>query len=308
MTGWNKDLAAALDQFSAPPPRASLVDDIVAAASTTAMAAPLPRSRTRFRSWMRRGGIGMVGLSLMSAAAAASGWLGEPIRNLPVISSIATVMPKAVQARPITKAEPKFVVAPKPKPPASAPEIRVTKPVPLAVTAPPVPKLEMPDVAKEARIEAVTGRLQQHLDARDARRAARGLAPNTGTERALLEKFQTAKSPDERTAARAELKALRDARKADFEKRLAERKARIDAGLPPQRRPICTPEQADEPFRFGCRPPRAERPLGQDAPVDRPRLMRRQCSEFPAGGWLPPRCRREAVASPPEQPGEPIPE
>jgi hypothetical protein len=318
MTDHDPALSRALDLFDAPPPRASLVDDIVAQAMKAEPPKTEPWSRPardRRSGWARRAMLGVAAFSL-SAAAAASGWLGEPLRRLPVISSIAAVIPKAVQARPVTKPAPTLAVTPKPKPTAPVP---VQKPPAIeASTAPvtvtPARDVKVPqdttDVKKPAqverpeRVERIVGRIEHRLDARDARRTARGLAPDSAAERAALEKFQAAQTPDERQAARRDMRALRDNRKADFRKRIDERTARTDAGLPPLRRPLCTPEQADRPFRNGCRLEHGERNLWQGRQL----RGRRSCADFPPGGWLPPRCRRAAPASIPEQRGEPIPE
>ncbi len=264
MTGWDKHLSGALDHFDVPAPRASLVDDIVAKAEASAPSslAPWPASRRDRRSpWARRMVLGVAAFSL-SAAAAATGWLGEPIRRLPVISSIATVIPKAVQARPITKPKPVVAVKPKPAPlPTPKP---VAHPEPVAPAAQPVTEaMPSEDPIKKARVEAVAARIEQRLNARDARRAARGLPTNTQEQRAMLDRFKAAKTPTERQAIRAELQARRAAR-------IEQRRARIEA---------------------------RRNQLQADGAPDRPFRPRRNCADIPPGRWLPPRCR--AGATPP---------
>jgi hypothetical protein len=274
MTGWDQHLSEALDHFDVPAPRASLADDIVAKAEASApvSAAPWPASRRDRRSpWARRMVLGVAAFSL-SAAAAATGWLGEPVRQLPVISSIATVIPKAVQARPITKPKPQPVAAVKPKPkpaPISVPK-PVTKPEPAAPTVQPVTEAAPPvNPIKKERIEAAAARIEQRLNERDARRAERGLPSNTAEQRVMLEKFKAAQTPAERKAVRAEFEARRAAR-------IEQRRARIET-------------RRDQ--------------MRADGALDRPLRARRNCEDIPPGRWIPPRCRLPA-ARPADQPAD----
>jgi hypothetical protein len=272
MTGWDKHLSGALDQFDVPAPRASLADDIVAKAEASApvSAAPWPASRRDRRSpWARRMVLGVAAFSL-SAAAAATGWLGEPVRQLPVISSIATVIPKAVQARPITKPKPVVAVKPKPKPAAMSAPKPVTKPEPVAPIVQPVTETAPPEnPIKKERIEAAAARIEQRLNERDARRAERGLPSNTAEQRVMLEKFKAAQTPAERKAVRAEFEARRAAR-------IEQRRARIEA---------------------------RRNQMQADGASVRPFRARRNCEDIPPGRWIPPRCRQPATP-PADQPAD----
>ncbi len=281
---------AVLDHYTVPLPRADLADAIVAAAEASPATTVWPRSASR-SGWARRTVIGSVMmLSAVSAAAAAGGWFGERAVKLPVISAIATVMPEIVKAKPKAKAETRVVAKaiPKPVPPPtfSKPNSSPAPDVAVPAVVPPEAALKMS--RQDARKERFADTLIQRLDMRDARRASRGLAPNTERERALLQDFRTAKSIDERQAARAALRQLRIERRArlqgsagEMNKEPAEQNElatlrRADRMRAFARRPVCTAEQSNAADQYGCRVPR------------------RTCADIPAGAWTPPRCRAQA--------------
>ncbi len=277
-----------LDQFTVPAPRAGFSDAIVAAAEAAPTSSPVttvwPRSPAR-SAWARRTMIGtmMMVSAVSAAAAAAGGWFGERAVQLPVISAIATVIPDIVKAKPKAKAETRVAAKPIPKPvPPPTPKTQDAKAAPVApVAGSTLPVTAMRYARQEARQERIAAKLTHRLDLRDARRAARGLAPNTGQERALLEQFRAAKSVEDRQAARASLRQLRMERRARFQERSGE--TIIDQAVQSEafgvrraehyRRPMCSPEQASTPRLNGCR------------------LPRRACADIPAGAWTPPRCR-----------------
>jgi hypothetical protein len=295
---------AVLDRYAVPAPRAGLVDAIVAAAlSSPAIPKPAtaiwPRSAPR-GAWARRTMIGSIMLlsAVSAAAAAAGGWFGERAVQLPVISAIATVIPEIVKAKPKAKAETRVAAKPIPKPvppPTSLAPVAKLSPTQAAQT------FASPEVADQPaqqalRKERFAAKLTQRLDMRDVRRAERGLAPNTERERALLEQFRTAKSVEEKQAARASLRQLREERRSRFRQRedrdvlgaQAERTPtdaqqtdirRGDRLRAYAQRPICTEQQVSAPRQNGCRVPR------------------RTCADIPKGAWLPPRCRAEANQS-----------
>jgi hypothetical protein len=279
-TDFDAEMRFALDQFDAPLPRANLVDDIVSAADAR-RPSNWP-SRTRSRLWARRGTILMMAtVGLMSATAgAAGGWFGEKISLLPVISSIASVMPDAVKAKrkvhvkPLPKApENPTIAAPLPQKRVPVPEPRAqTEPAPLPASAQAPDPLEIAPIQREARIERITSRIAQRLDRRDARRAALGLPLNSTPERTALDSIRNAKTDEERRSAVAALKALRQARRAALQQHKAER------GLYPP----CAPDQAEHPWRNKCRL------VGADG---RPALQR-NCAPGSDGDWSPRRCRR----------------
>lgn len=291
---------AVLDHFAVPSPRAGLADAIVAAAISNPVTADTltpvwPRSAPR-GAWARRTMIGsMLMLSAVSAAAAAAGgWFGERAVQLPVISTIATVIPEIVKAKPKAKTETRVAAKPIPKPVPppthSAPLANpAQKPVAEEVAS---PKVVEKTAEQALRKERFAAKLTQRLDMRDVRRAERGLAPNTERERELLAQFRSAKSAEEKQAARMNLRQLREERRSRFRQRTGQavlsapterapadaqhtdigRGERLRAYV---QRPICTPEQARAPQQNGCR------------------LPRRACADIPTGAWLPPRCRSE---------------
>jgi hypothetical protein len=302
-----------LDQFDVPPMREGLADTIMAAAMTrpTLKTTPSPTSRPlswprngarhsgSSRSWARKGIattiMATAAFMTVSAAAAAGGWFGERVVQLPVIRSIATVMPEIVKAKP--KGEAKTQVAAREILKPAPPPVIIQKPAPTPDAAPqanPEPPvtpmaIDMKPVRQEARVERFTSNAQRALDARDMRRAARGLPSNTQRERALIDQIRAAKSPEERATALTAARAVRQERRDRMELRRQQRglagspgAAPVD-GLAGSRRmalPLCSPEQARTPRINKCRPPR------------------RACADIPAGKWLPPRCRAEAVVAP----------
>ncbi len=252
---------AVLTHFDVPAPRSTLIDDIVAAASAPPSTG-WPR-RAGNRLWMRRGTISAVAaIGLVSAAAgAASGWFGERIVNLPVISSIAKVIPDAVKAKPSHKPKsvPTKVVMPEARKETSP--IIIAKP-PEPAPKPPTLQLDMVPIKQTARAERIIDRVSTAVDRRDARRTANGRPVDTAAERAALEQLRAAKSAEDQKAAIVALKDLRESRRARFIEQRARRAARQMA-LPEQdrqrpffRRPLCTPQQAARPRLNGCRRPR----------------------------------------------------
>lgn len=263
MTGSDPEFEKALDRFTTPAPRSGLIDDIVAAAQTRVApsAQPWERStRDRRGGWLR--GHRVLALSLAAtvmsatAAAAAGGWLGEAGTRLPVIAQIASVMPEAVKAPSVrkSKADAQAVVAAKPSSPAAVPQTAAS------VVLPP-------------RAERTVDRIEARLDARDARRAARGLPANTEQERALLGKFKTAATREERKEVLQEARALRQERRAER-----------------QARPVCTADQAADPMANGCRP--------QLSPERRAEILQRLCARMAENGRTPPRCRPDMRGGP----------
>jgi hypothetical protein len=247
----DEELNRALDRFDVPPPRGTLNAAIVEAAQSGAGSRWSPRSS--MQRWVRRGGAMAAAVTLASAAAAA-GWLGEPLRNLPVISSIATVMPDMVKAKaPLPKEQPKKserlaqnqtppptaeLVEPTPKAPEKAPPENM----PQSVPEKPLASIDPKTLRQDARVETAAERIQSRLDARDTRRAEKGLAPNTAKERALLEAFKNAETPEARKAARIALVKHAEESKAKMQERMASW-------------PLCTAEQAATPIKNKCRTP-----------------------------------------------------
>ena len=274
MSGSDPEFDKALDRLTVPAPRAGLIDDIAAAAQTRA--APTPKAwdrapRDRRGGWLRghRVFVATMAATIMSAtaAAAAGGWLGEAGSRLPVISQIATVMPEAVKAPSVRKAnvEKKALAA------AKAPTAEAVGANPLPAPLPLAP-----------RAEKTVDRIEARLDQRDARRAAKGLPTNTAKERALLDKFKTAETREERKEVLQEARALRQERRAER-----------------QALPVCSPEQSGDPAANGCR--------RQMSPARRAEIMEKLCARIPENGRTPRRCRPE-VKGGPEPLTEPTPE
>ncbi|MFM5913422.1 MAG: hypothetical protein ACKOPR_01555 [Chakrabartia godavariana] len=267
MTGPDPHFDAALDRFTVPAPRAGMLDDLVAAAQSRAAPSPQPWERAprdRRGGWLRGHRAFAISLAatIMSAtaAAAAGGWLGEAGTRLPVIAQIASVMPEAVKAPSIRKAEAHKAHLAVAKP--TAAEAAKAAPTDASVVPPP-------------RAEKIIDRVEARLDARDARRAAKGLPANTAQERALLDRFRSAETPAARREVLQEARVLRQERRAEH-----------------AARPVCTAEQAAHPRANRCRP--------QLSPERRAEMEDRLCARLAALGRTPPRCQSEG-------PGEAVP-
>lgn len=273
MTGSDPEFDKALDRLTVPAPRAGLIDDIMAA--TQNRAEPSPQTwdrapRDRRGGWLRghRAFAITMAATIMSAtaAAAAGGWLGEAGTRLPVIAQIAQVMPEAVKAPAVRKVEQEKTA------------LAVAKPVADSVGA---AQSDAP-IVLPPRAEKLVDRMEARLDARDARRAARGLPANSAKERELLDKFKTADTREERKEVLQEARALRQERRAER-----------------QALPVCTPAQSSDPAGNGCR--------RQMSPERRAEIMQRLCARMAENGRTPPRCRPE-VQGGPEPLNDPTPQ
>lgn len=265
MTGSDADFEKALDRFTTPAPRAGLVDDIVAAAQNRAAPPPQPWERAprdRRGGWLRghRAFAITMAATIMSAtaAAAAGGWLGEAGTRLPVIAQIATVMPEAVKSPALRKAE------------ADRKTMAIAKAEPSSAVG--VARTEA-SVALSPRAEKIVTSVEARLDARDARRAARGLPANTERERALLDKFKAADTREARKEVLQEARVLRQERRAER-----------------QALPTCTAEQSSDPAANGCR--------RQMSPERRAEIMQKLCARMAENGRTPRRCRPEVQGGP----------
>lgn len=287
MTGTDPEFEKALDRLTVPAPRAGLIDDIMAAAQNRAAPAPAAWDRgprDRRGGWLRghRVFAATLAATIMSAtaAAAAGGWLGEAGTRLPVIAQIATVMPDAVKAPAVRKAQ--FEKAALAEAPTKS-GVAASGSSPAPATLPP-------------RVEKRIDRIETRLDRRDARRAAMGLPANTAQERQLLDRFKSADTGAERKQVLQEARALRQERRAER-----------------QALPVCTDAQADNPAGNGCRRQmrqgqmRGQMVQGQMSPERRAQLMERLCARMAENGRTPPRCR-PMVKGGPEPLTEPTPE
>lgn len=282
---WDAGERAALDRFTVPAPRGSLAEDIVAAAMASGGIADAPASRAprdRRGSWMRGSRIaaGVMAVGLMSATAAASGWLGEAGSKLPVIATIATVIPDQIKAKPAAKPAP-VVVA------------RAAPPVEAMV---PTPEVAALDPAAEQRAQAIIAhadRIEAMLDRKDARRKAAGLPSATVEERNLLSALRMAKTEEERASVMAELGKLKQARKAAFAGRAGGEGPRLAFRGRQEGRemraqlPACTPEQAAQPWANRCRPSPEQRAATFQAFAER-------CRTVAADDPIAARCARAA--------------
>ncbi len=169
MTDYDPAMAAALDQLQPPPISLDFADRVMAATQSAPVPPPVVAPRPARRGWARKRNwaMGVAGLSLLSAAAAASGVLGESLQNLPVISVI------AAQIAPKPKVKPKLVTPPKP-----TPEV-AKKPEPVATAIPvieaPAPVIaQLPVSREEVRREIVAQAIANRIAKREALRKARG--------------------------------------------------------------------------------------------------------------------------------------
>lgn len=170
-------MKAALDRFTVPPLPAGFADRVVVAVTAGVPAAaalpPLPpASPRRFaRPWRRPSRIaaGVLAMTLMSAAAAATGYLGDRAqtitRALPVVGPmIASVVPPPPQKKqPTRRAEPPAIVR---APEADPPPVGTADPMTIA-----------PQTRRDIRREVLAERLVDRLEARDRWRAEAGLPP-----------------------------------------------------------------------------------------------------------------------------------
>jgi hypothetical protein len=126
-------LARKLDAFAVPGLPAGFAERMVAAAQATPATPPLPRLRKAApRRWWRAGasGLAVVAAGMISVAAAASGYFGEPIRHAveraPVIGAVIERVAPSPRPRPALVAARRVapVVIEAPQPAASlAPEL-----------------------------------------------------------------------------------------------------------------------------------------------------------------------------------------
>ena len=271
---WDPKLAAALDRFSVPEPRDGWMDGISSAALTRRAPAlgGLWKPHTRRAGWARRGFIaGTLTLSLMSAtAAAAAGWFGSTAMQLPVISTIAKVIPdsvKPVENRLVHK-----------RAPVKAKKDSATTDADFVLA--PTPDISSETFRNNARAERIANR--------DARRAARGLPPLAQADRGLLTAFRSAKIDAERTAVIERARALR------MKRQLANSTNATRPALAGQTsRPLCTVDQQNDPIGNNCR--RFGR-LGQrlqsaETFGGRPNRLTSICAALPKDRPIPWRCR-----------------
>ena len=158
----------ALDRFTVPSLSAGFADRVVAAAAAPQPppARQLPR-RDRRGDWVRghRVIVGVVALGLMSAAAAATGLLGDVARNVPMIGTlIASVAPAPPEHR-IKKA----ALA---KPPLADAVVPLT---PVFADVPPIEVGPVLPAPREVRREIVAQRIVDRIERRAERREELGL-------------------------------------------------------------------------------------------------------------------------------------
>jgi hypothetical protein len=206
--------ARALDRFTVPSLPADFADRLVAQALAEPTVAPLPpvmptRGAAARRSlWVRgrRAVIGVAAVSLMGAAAAATGVFGDAARNVPVIGPlIASVAP-----------------APKPKPKLVAKPMRAKKPIEpegaAALVVPDAPPIEVPGIGEAPivrpvvrqamRREIAAQRIVDRIEAREAR----GLPPISAEQRAKLIERLSAMPPGQRRALVKRIREIRQER------------------------------------------------------------------------------------------------
>lgn len=218
------EMKAALDHFTVPPLPPGFTDRVVTAAitagsdeSATAVQ-PLARRASRRGPWRRSSRIAAAALamSLISAAAAATGYLGDRVqtitRDLPVVGPmIAQVVPKLKPAPVQARAKPAPVKAIAPPLPAETAEA-----LPLRASAPPA-------VRREIRREIIAERIATGLERRAERRAALGLPDRPPRPREAIRVLRRI-PPEDRRAVIERVRELR-----------AERASEGPAGTRPER-------------------------------------------------------------------------
>ncbi len=184
MTGIDPAMARALDRLDPPPMSDDFTARVLAATGAEGAALPaLPKSRSAPRSLWRRSRnlvIGVTALSLVSAAAAATGLLGERAQGLPVISVIAAKIAPHRKAS-SEKLHPALAAAPAAAAPAATGQVEPA---------------EAPTSVREARREAV----EKWVAARRERRAAMGLPTASPQAVAAIRERLAQMPPAERRA------------------------------------------------------------------------------------------------------------
>ena len=192
MSGIDPALARALDRLEPPPMSDDFTARVLAATDGLDGALPpLPKNRPASRSlWRRSRGlvVGVAAFSLVSAAAAATGLLGERVQDLPVIAAIAA------------KIAPNHKHAP-PKPQLAPPAIAA---VPAqAVSAEPAAVLAndaVPVAATAARQEVRREAIAKWVTERRERRVAQGLPVASPRQVAAFRERLAEMPPAERRA------------------------------------------------------------------------------------------------------------
>lgn len=185
-------LRAALDRFTVPPLSEGFADRVTAAAlarsqpqsaqpqsaqpqSAQPQPAPPPQSRAFWRDrrggWTRttKLGIGAIALGAMTAAAAATGMLGDFARSVPVIGPVIASIAPAPKAKP-----PKPKPAPQPERQAASHKAAVDD---AGGALAPVPPPVLPATPREQVRERIAQRIVHRIEQREARREAMGLPP-----------------------------------------------------------------------------------------------------------------------------------
>jgi hypothetical protein len=163
--------SAALDRYTVPSISADFADRVMARALSASPAQPITAApRDRRGAWKRARTIfmGVGALSVMSAAAAATGIFGDVAKDVPLIGPlIASIAPAT--APPTTRTAPKPLAAKRVKPPEPA---ESEAPIVTMPSAPdPVPDADSRDpLGREVRLLA-------RIEALQARRAEKGLPP-----------------------------------------------------------------------------------------------------------------------------------
>lgn len=226
------DMKAALDRFTAPPLPPGFADRVVAAAmakeAAPSLPPPLPAARRGAirRAWRRPTRIvaGALAMSLISAAAAATGYLGDRVQT--ITHDLPVVGPMIAQVVPAPKPKPRTVI----KRPSAAPEQRqglAEAPSPAEQAGLAGPALTETDGA--IRREKIAERIVTGLERRAERRAALGLPKRPPRPRETMAVLRRIPPEDRRDVIRR-VRALRQERAA--------------AGLSPE--PIRRPAMAED--------------------------------------------------------------
>lgn len=219
---------AALDRFAVPPFSAGFADRLVAASADRAAPEVLPTPWQRRGGripWRRRASIvsGGLALGLLSAGAAATGYLGEParqaVREAPVIGPII--------AR----------VAPAPKPIAPKPKRVAAKPTPTPAT------METPAPRNS---EIIVQRIVKKIEERVRQRRETGRPP-PGTRRAEIVRELRQLPPEERIEVVQRLREIRRERIAERWRQRQEMRTQRWGGQPASDESDTSPDQAAPP-------------------------------------------------------------
>jgi hypothetical protein len=214
----DRALDAALDRYTLPPLSEGFADRVTARAATRPVAvAPSDPFRDRRGGWMRghRVLIGVGALSLMSAAAAATGMFGDVAKNVPVLGPLIASVAPAKHAPPPALVRHVAVEAKK------APLVPRLAETPLALEhaapidiAPPLvePSTIQREVRRDLRREFIARRIARRIEQRRLQANTEGVPPQQVRPGQFIKRWRELPQ-EERIAIRQRVREIRQGRR-----------------------------------------------------------------------------------------------